>query len=293
MTVLHLHDVPAGPVTSWPVAHDEQALVDGTRALEAVCGLAGAIRAEAIAFDRLAGTLQSLAASARALDLAFPALVEAVHQQTGLILGDPRPRWIPAGGPEAEALFVMKLGERGPRTFFAVLAFPDDAGMARARMAKLAPDLARLIGCHVELAFRLHEAEERSGAAMAALQHGECGVIAIRSDRSVIFHNGAAAACMEDGVGLHIRRGRIGATDGRKFEAALQGVLDEPSAPGAARLPATVTLAKRGAGARPAVVVVAPTPSTSAVDPRATGVAALIYILDPSRREMRGLEALC
>lgn len=266
--------------------------VDRAEAVDAVRRLAGALSADVLIYDRLAGALRPAVTSARPLDLTCPALVEAVQIQTGMMLGDPRPRWVTPNGQGA-ASFVLKLSDRGARSFFLVLGFADASSIVRARMTRLGPDLATLIRFHVDVGHRLQELEEVGAVATAALEHGECGVIAVRADRSMVMCNATAAAFLEDGVGLQVRRGRICATEGKKFDAALGGILDQSPEQGDGRPPATVLLLKRAGGARPVVAVIAPVRPDAATTKHGTDAAALLYVVDPSHAGLRGLETLC
>ena len=264
------------------------------QALAAVRRLAGALTAEVLAYDPASGTLEPVFASpAGGSGPSMPSLLAAMRAETGLMFNQSRPRWVSEEGEGASLL--VKLSDRGAISYFLLLGFADASAVARARIGKLVPDLVTLVKFHVSISTRLHELEERNAAAAEALDHGECGVIAVREDHSVVFANEAASAHLAEEIGLQIRRGVVRPSDRQdavRFESALDHVIAPPKAEPSKRQRAIVMLLARKDGARPTIIAIAPVRGAHA-GAHARGAAAVIYVLQPGQGPLRGLDTLC
>lgn len=223
-------------------------------------------------------------------------LRSAVEVAAGCIIAPSTPHWInDPFGTEGQALLV-KVADRPTDMLFLLLRLTDVSDVARRRVGRLVADLAMLIRHYFSLSQRLSHAEEARDAAREALDHGECGVIAVRADHSIVFSNAAGAHHLAGGSGLRLRRGVLRPVNHGKairFEAALDSVID-PTADRVGRPRASVMLLDdpENDGCS-TIIVIAPAGPLATARDQASGAAAMVYLLRSEGGAVRGLDTLC
>lgn len=267
------------------------------QALAAVRRLIGAARIDLLAYNCEAEKVTAITSTfPHDAATATLALHRAIKAETGFLLKQSAPRWVhEADGLPGERLLI-KLADRSTDSLFLLISLADKTAVSRARVMRLVPDLMVLIGYHVRLSLRVRETEELKEAAAEALDHGECGVVAVRADHSVIFANAAASRHLSEGSGLRLRRGALRPTDHAKairFEAALDSVVEASGTDRAKRARASVMLLDSKDDARATIVVITPANGMHGANDPARGAAAIVYILQPSPGSARGLDTLC
>lgn len=205
---------------------------------------------------------------------------------------------VAGGGPhwfedDDMATLAAVVGRRAGRTALVASGFRRPSAAARARAAKLMPDLVTMVGAYMDVNDRLRRVEMRHDAAMTALDQNECGVIAVAADGRPLFANAAADRFLAAGDGLGLRRGVVRPTDyagAIRFRAALEEVADAVgNRDGRAR--AMAMLLPRQDGGRPAVLAIAPAKLRDRA--RSRGAAAILYILDACQSPVDALDAVC
>lgn len=206
--------------------------------------------------------------------------------------------WLPEKAADGRATLAVVLGRRRGRTALLVSHFSRMTAGARARASRLIPDLVTLIGHHASVHERLRRLEEENAAASAALDHGECGIVAVAADGTPVFCNTAAERFLAAGDGLQLRRGEVrptGYAEAIRFRAALDEVADAPGAGAAAgaerdRPRAMAMLLPRRDGGRPTILAIAPARGRARATTRAS---AILYILEAGQQAPARMDAVC
>jgi len=208
--------------------------------------------------------------------------------------------WLEDSGGTGRAALATTLDRRGGRTAVLVSTFTQPGAATRARALRLLPDMVTLIGHHIAFRDRLRRVEMENAAAVAALDHGECGVVAVAADGSPIFCNAAAERFLEKADGLHLRRGEVrptGYAEAVRFRAALEEVADGRAASRSSRERprAMAMLLPRRDGGRPTVLAIAPAERASGDrrDGHPGGPVAILYILEAGQSPAARLDAVC
>lgn len=257
--------------------------------------LAGATAVSIVTVHEVTGAAQFVAeGDTGPVDLRSPAVRRVIEKETAVMFPGVGPRWTASTDDSNGATVVARVNGLGPEAYLLALSFADASPVLRARVARLLPELVTLVSTQVSLKNRVADADHRGALCAAALDDGECAVIAVREDHSVLFANVAASAMLAEADGIQIKRGLIKPTDYRqaaRFEAALDAVQEGAGRERGDKARALVMLLPRRAGSRPLIVMVAPAPSgTAGVMHEA---AALIYLLQPEPREgARGLDTV-
>lgn len=258
--------------------------------IEAARRLAGAHGADLLRVSRATGqVLQAMPAGADPVrvDARLRAAVEAWDEARA---GDREFCWF--DGPAAgEATLLARVAEQASHGFHLVLRIADEPA-ARARTAALIPDLALLLQLCADAGERLDGMREARDAAVQALDQGECGIIAVRADHSLVFANTAARVLLAAEAGLHVRRGMVRPTslaDAIRFREALERVIDPPLGELATGSKAVVMLLSDEGEGHPPIVVIAPAQGAR----EGRGAAAIITVHRPTPGAARGLDTLC
>ncbi|WP_375397792.1 helix-turn-helix transcriptional regulator [uncultured Sphingomonas sp.] len=262
------------------------------RTLAACAQLAGASAAAVLSIESPLSLTAVAHAGSAAIDLESPAMRTAAELEAALMFPAAAPNWVPADDGQPGATTLVRVASAGAVTYILALVFETASAVARARVARLIPTLTALIAAQIEAEGRFEALEERHSACVLALDHGTCGVIAVRADHTVLFSNTAAAAMLADGDGLHLRRGVVRPVDYRqavRFEAALDAVQEGRGAGRAGKPPALVMLLPSQGKARPLIVAVVPARAGPA---SAQGASALIYLFQPDIHSVHGLDTI-
>ena len=265
--------------------------------LQALERLAGSISAAILAHGRGGWRLEASAdgpvSGSRTRSVCLLASAEAAGEA---FTQKAQPQWVSDAADGAGCHLLVKIADQQTKTLFLALSFDNPSAVCRARATRLLPDLLALLRAQVDLDTRVREVEAQRVAAVEALDHGECGVIAVRTDRSVVFANQAASQHLDAEFGLRLWRGLVRPADRQhasRFEAAIDDVIerarDEPSK----RARAHVMLLSRKGDGQSTIVVIAPTRSASAIGEDGPEAAAIIYVFQPTLGVVRGLDALC
>lgn len=255
--------------------------------------LAGAVSASLLHRDRHDGTVTVAAGTEGETTRVSPDVAAALTAAAAFVAPAAQPLWIEAPRGTGATL-ITRLANRGTGTLFLALALDDATVVARARVGKLVPDLATLLGCWLDQETRARELDQQRAAAMATLDMNEVGVIAVRADHSVAFTNAVGAAILADGDALLMRRGEVRPArygDVAAFQAALDAVIDSPRATRAERRRAFVMLLTPDRDRTPVVVAIAP-----AGKARATGddePAAILHLLPADTGGRSATDVLC
>lgn len=222
------------------------------------------------------------------IDVASPAIRAAVERQAALMFSA-GPAWIDDG---TDSTMVARVAGAGRVTYVLALSFATASVVARARVARLLPTLAALIAAQLDAEGELAALKDRHSACVLALEHSDCGIIAVYDDHSILFANAAATTMLADGAGLHVKRGVVRPIDYRyaaRFEAALDAVQDGRGTGRPGRETALVMLLPGSENARPLVIAVVPAGADSV---SARGASALIYLFKPDAHPVAGLETI-
>lgn len=271
---------------------------DGHRAMVqtlAACGeLAGAAATTLLAVEPASLSPIILhTAGAPAIDIGAAAMRAAIEREAALMFPAAGPNWVSDDGRAGATAFARVAGT-GASTYVLALSLAAASPVARARVARLMPTLIALVAAQIEAEDRFAALEAEHAARVLALDHGHCGIIAVRDDHSVLFTNAAAAAMLAAGDPLHVRRGVVRPADYRqvvRFEAALDAVQEHPGAGAAGKPPALVMLLPSEHQARPLIVTIAPARATPAPAP-SRGAAALIYLFQQDMHSVQGLDTI-
>jgi len=281
--------VVLGPVDNVASKPSAQGRIAG-----AICNLLGADEVSIHLVDLRSETMKPVPGWERSKPLSVP-LRDFLMQTAGPI-GENRSGgfWYDHGNGE-ETLSVV-LGRRNGRSTVILCDFSHCSPAQRAAAARLVPEIMVLIGHHVEVQERLHRLEIESAAAIAALDHGECGIIALAAKGAPVFVNAAARDFLEAGRGLHVRRGEIrlsGYAESIRFRAALEDVADtvrrDPT--GGARTRALTMFLPQEDGSRPVLLVIAPAMGRTV--PGGGAATALLYIVDSQQALEAPIAAVC
>ena len=281
-----LDEMSADPRGSW-----------AGEALAAVQRLAGAASIHLLRRDAHDEAIEILTGTRSDDGPALGALLRsAVEVAASFTIAPSTPHWIDHPfGTKGQGLLV-KVADRPSGMLFLLLTLTDVSDVARVRVGRLVSDLAMLIRHHLSLCQQLSDAEESRDAAREALDHGECGVIAVRADHSIVFSNAAGAHHLAGGSGLRLRRGVLRPVNHGKairFEAALDSVID-PAGDRVGRPRASIMLLDdpETAGCS-TIIVIAPAGPLALVRDQARGAAAMVYLLRSEQGVARGLDTLC
>lgn len=196
---------------------------------------------------------------------------------------------------QGEKTLSIVLERRNGRAAVILCDFSHRSAAQRLAAARLAPDLMTLIDHHVDVNERLHRLEVESAAAIAALDHGEYGIIALTAKGMPVFVNAAARDFLDEGRGLHVRRGEVrlsGFAESVRFRAALEDVADTAKqAPNGSRSRAMTMLLPQADGRRPVLLVIAP--ATGRAVPGGGAATALLYIVDSQHAPEAPIAAVC
>ena len=285
-----LEPAPRTPIVAPPSQLEE--------VLAAVQRLAAVDSVHLIRRDDGSGTAELVAdcRSGRSMPLGAK-LLAAMEASGRFMLGTSEPQWIDHPLDRDGQTLLVRLSDQPSGTLFLLLGVGEMSDLTRIRVARLVPDLSMLVRHHLSLDLLLGAAEEARDAAREALDHGECGVIAVRGDHSIVFSNAAGAQHLAGRQGLHLRRGALRPVDHGKairFEAALDSVIDPAAGDGIRRPRASVMLLDGSRDdPRSTIIVIAPAGHPSADRDQARGAAAMVYILPPAQGSARGLDTLC
>lgn len=156
----------------------------------------------------------------------------------------------------------------------------------RRRMQLLIPHLSRALG----VMYRLHDAELKMTASLAALDQLACGVLVVDRTGRVSHANREAQRILKRGDGLLLRQdagsaaARLAAHEPAaqaQLRRALASVLD-PQLLAASHFSCSVDVARRD-GALPLLLQLAPLPQDSGFLLEAGPAAAIVFVTDPDR----------
>lgn len=266
------------------------------RALLAICKLAGAVDAVVLEYDRRGAGGTILSSTSSQNTYSKYSRVAAAYAETAFLRGESSLRWYPDEGEGAGVSCITTVRGQRAGVVLLLLRFDGVSQVARARVAKLLPDIAVLVEFHIGLVSRIDELEEQCGAAAQVLDQEECGVIALRADHSVIFANEAAGKYLDGAGVLRIRRDFIQPVEHRhaiRFEAALDDMIAAAKDDKAGRRPGAAMFLKRENADRPTLIVMTPMCSATASEAEGSNGGALIYVLQPIGDRLNGLDALC
>ena len=264
-------------------------------ALHAVRGLAKAVSAHLLSFDRRDGQLSVIGGTNVDLRrLATPASRLVGETATAFLFGAVQPAWI-AASDGVGATLLVKLTERERSSLLLVLEFRDATPVSRARVMKIVPDLVVLLVSHLNVETRAQVAEQQRAAALAALDQDDVGVIAVRADHSIVFANAAASEMLAGAIGLQIRRGVLrpaNYVDTVQFQAALDIAAESSTSTRAERSRAFVMRLTPGERQSPTIAAI--TPASDKAGAILEGeAAAIIHLLSADARGGSAVEVLC
>ncbi len=266
-------------------------------ALQALERLAGAKDAILIAYGRTGCRLEASARGASGdIGVQSSSLLAAVEAAAGASPQNLKPLWVHDDVNGTRCHVLVKVAEEQARTLFLALRFDDPSPVCRARAMRLLPDLIALLSAQVDLEARVREVEAQKAAVAEALDHGECGVIAVRADRSLVFANQAASEHLAAQAGLRLWRGVVRSADRQytsRFEAAIDDVLESVSSEQRKPARARVMLLSCKGDMQSVIVAIAPTRFNPEADENGSEAAAIIYVFQPTDGVARGLDALC
>lgn len=271
------------PAIAEPVVHDLHA-EELQATLGALCALASATAAAVVTLDHDGTGI--LASSPAIVDpLPLRSLVEQharVHRSATIMLAS-----------DGVAVPVMTLGEV---SLWVALQFMPGEPATLDRIQTVEEAARIILSAQIEAAMQAGEAQRHAAALAAALDQGECGVIIVRHDRSVLYSNSAAQEILATRDGLELRRGvprPIEYHDAIRFREALDCVIAPPRER-SRRIDqgGMVMLLDRIGDERPLIAVLAPAHASphAGEDQQA---AAVIYVTRPERSIARGLDPIC
>lgn len=266
-------------------------------ALAAVQRLCDAENIDLLAFDTENNRATSFATCLKGTVAIVPRSILVAMQAQGAMPGAaPTFCWIEEQRGTAARRLLVRLTDGRSSRLFLLLTPSSDSAAARARLERRVPDLALLIRMHVDLRARASETDELKAAATEALDHGDCGIIAVRRDHSVVLANAVASHQLAEHKGLCLRRNLLRPANhvhAVRFEAALESVVDAVARDPAKRGRAKVMLLDGGDQARPTIVVIVPASAAPGPSGQSRGAAAIVYTLQPAHGTTRGLDTLC
>jgi DNA-binding CsgD family transcriptional regulator/PAS domain-containing protein len=219
-------------------------------------------------------------------------LIQEALRQDASILDDAAAHWFPIGSiGGAGYAYPLEERARSRSWLFLRQRSPDVAD--REHMQQAAKDVATLLASHLELRSHARRLRRQERAAVAALQQTECGIVVLRSDRSVAFCNEAATELLNGNNGLQLRDGMLKPMayhDAVRFHTAIDCVVSEAANDNPGRRSGVIMLIARPQQDRPLIVVVAPAGDGHA---ESGGAAAIVYLLSPDGDVIRGLEPIC
>lgn len=257
--------------------------------------LAGATAVSIVTFHETTGAAQLVeSGDTGSVDLRCPAARLAIEQEAAAMFSGVRPRWTALTGDSNDAMAIARVSGLDPEVYLLTFSFSNATPAVRARVTHLLPELVMLVSAQVSLENREADAKHHGALCAAALDDGECAVIAIREDHTVLFANVAASAMLTEADGIQIKRGLIRPTDYRqaaRLEAALDAVQEGAGREAGGKARALVMLLPRRVGSRPLIIVVAPAPPSTAGPLH--NASALIYLLQPkASAALKGLDTI-
>lgn len=152
------------------------------------------------------------------------------------------------------------------------------------------PAVRSLVVSHLDLTARYRRAQSQRRAALAVMQQNGCGVVVLRSDRTVILANAAAEALILEGDGLTLQAGTLRPTNYHhavRFHTAIDCVAASSLTEGEERRSGIVMFLPRS-HQDPLLAVITPT-----TQPDAGEAAAIVYLLGLAQNGVPGLGAIC
>lgn len=271
--------------------------MDLNQALDAVQRLAGAVSVCLFDYRRASSALEVLAGASFVSSSAPERCLRAIlEEETSFLLSTSTTRWIASPYRDGQEAILVKIAVQPWGATFLLLEPGNQSASARRELQRLVPDLTSLVRYQLQLVLRLAEAEEWRDVLGEALDHNECGVIAVRADHSIVFANKAGTLHLDGEDGLRVRRGALRPVDHGKairFEAALDSVVDPERITVGRRARASVMLLGSRDETHLTIVVIAPAGPRSPARGEARGAAAMVYLLPPAHGVRRGLDTLC
>lgn len=166
--------------------------------------------------------------------------------------------------------------------------FAEEQADDRRRAEKRQSSIAAIVRDWVHRAEAAPACSTREAMLGAAMEHNDCGIVALDAQHRVLFSNAAAQAILAERDGIELRRDVPRPTSyyhAVRFQEALDSIMAPPLFRGRPR--AMVLLLKRTLHERALIAVLAP------LSVEGAGPGAIIYLLRPEGSVTRGLDTIC